>query len=114
MKKKVLLSLLLIVGLFTIVGCGKSKMSAAISVSVGGNTHISSVKEDTVLEFGLSEEKYEFKVIELTEKEMKIKVNKDGLTSEEDLLSKDNEFTLKKGVKVTLKDNNQNTIAFRY
>ena len=114
MKKIALVSLLIVVGLFVVTSCGKGKMSATISVSVGGATHISSIKEGNTLEYELSGEKYAFEVVELTEKEMKLKANKGGLESADAAVSKNNEFVVKKGSKVSLNNEADEKIVFSY
>ncbi len=116
MKKIALFSLLLFVGLFVVVGCG-SKKSATLSVSVDGITHISSVKDGSTLTYELLGEEYTFTISEISETDLKITVDQYGLTSGNSLISKEKEFVLEKGVKLTLTTqttDTQDSITFSF
>ena len=103
MKKKILLiSLLFVVGLFTITGCGKSNKSVTLNVGLKGENHIASVKENDTLSYNIMGTVYTFEIVEITDTELKIKVDQTGLTTSYNLSAKDTEFTVKKGEKLEL------------
>lgn len=117
MKKNILFVLLIIVSIFTLVGCGSSKKSVTLSVSLNGTVHISSVKEGSTLEYELLGDKYKFEIVEITDSEVKITVDQYGLTNTDSLLSNDKDFVIEKGKKLELHTqttDTQDTIVFSY
>ena len=62
-------------------------------------------------------DKYEFKITDINDNEVSIKVNRYGLTNTSSLISEENKFTIEKGKKLKLRTQTtdyQESITFEY
>lgn len=118
MHKKVfllLISVLIIIGITWLVYNGSK--SSVIKVTINGDTSNIEVKKGKVLTYSVGGDEYQFKIINITNKKIDIKVNKYGLTNTNSLLSKDDRFTVFKGEKLLLHTQTtdyQASIVFSY
>lgn len=115
MKKIALVCLLVVIGLFTITGCGEKKKTATISVTVDGGIHISSVKEGDILEYELLGEKYKIEIVEIKDEDLTIKAY--DLVTPENLDEHSQKYVIKKGAKLELQtptDDDYATLVIKY
>lgn len=117
MKKTLLTILLFGFVLLGITGCGKTNKSTTINITLNDNTNSVEIKDGDVLTYTLMGNEYEFKITDINDNEVSIKVNQYGLTNTSSLISKDNKFTIEKGNKLELHTQTtdyQETITFEY
>lgn len=117
MKKTILTILLCGFIMLGLIGCGKINKSANINVTLNDNTNSIEIKVGKKLTYSLLGNEYEFKITDITDNEISIKVNQYGLTNTNSLISEDNKFIIEKGKKLELHTQTtdyQESIVFEY
>ena len=84
------------------LSCLRTNTFATINVTLNNNTDKVEVKVGDTLTYTLLTDEYKFEIKDITDNEIKIKVNQYGLTNTNNLLSEDNEFTIFKNQKLEL------------
>lgn len=100
MKNKFLFMILSFVLLVT--GCSNNESNALI-VNCDGKEEKVSIKENTEIKCNLLGEDYTFKIKSVGNKNIKVNIDKFGLTTTSSLIKKQDEFTINKNEKVQLR-----------
>ena len=117
MKKTLLAFLLFGVVALGITACGKTDKSTTINVTLNDNINSIEINVGKILTYSLMGNEYEFKITDINDNEVSIKVNQYGLTNTSSLISKENKFTIEKDKKLELHTQTtdyQESITFEY
>lgn len=117
MKKTIFVILFCVVMVLGITYCWKANKSSTINVTLNDNTNSVEIKVGKILTYSLCGVEYEFKITDMNENKISIKVNQYGLTNTNSLISKDNKFIIEKGGKLELHTQTtdyQEFITFEY
>ena len=116
MIKKILNAFLVLIVVLSVTGF-KSNQSTTINVTIEDKTSNVNIKVGDILTYLLANEEYSFKIIDISEKEVIIVVNKYGLSNKGNLLSKERTFIIEKNIKLKLHTQTtdyQEYIIFKY